>query len=203
MKHSLVMYGGAFNPPHLDHTRIIAQLLEHLADSVLIVPTGKRYDKAYSGVTETDRERMVRLAVEDFGDAVTIDTMFLHGSGETTTLGQAKYLREKYGREIPQVFGSDTIPNMREWDPTGFVATQLPKVFIRRPGFPFETGSVLNFDTLEFESAGYSSTEIRNEITKLDPRDLDTEKLESMLHAKVLDFIMKHQIYFPNDTPVA
>ncbi|MFZ2255185.1 MAG: hypothetical protein WAW59_06000 [Patescibacteria group bacterium] len=47
-KHSLVMYGGAFNPPHLDHTGkdgIIGRLLETITERVIIIPTGKREDK--------------------------------------------------------------------------------------------------------------------------------------------------------------
>lgn len=47
-KSPLVMYGGAFNPPHLDHislTGIVGKLLETVAERVLIIPTGDRSDK--------------------------------------------------------------------------------------------------------------------------------------------------------------
>ncbi len=47
-KYPLVMYGGAFNPPHLDHTGtdgIVGKLLDTLTDRVIIIPTGKRDDK--------------------------------------------------------------------------------------------------------------------------------------------------------------
>lgn len=47
MRHERVMYGGAFNPPHRDHSGIISRLLEEVSDSVLIIPTGKRIDKEY------------------------------------------------------------------------------------------------------------------------------------------------------------
>lgn len=64
-----------------------------------------------------------------------IDTTFLYGTMPTTTLNQAKHLEEKFGREIPQVFGSDVATRMMGWDPTGYVAHRLPKVFIARPGY--------------------------------------------------------------------
>lgn len=68
-KHELIMYGGAFCPPHLDHTGpegIVATLLEDVAEKVLIIPTGKREDKLYDGTSDVDREHMLRLAVEEF-----------------------------------------------------------------------------------------------------------------------------------------
>lgn len=61
---------------------------------------------------------MIRLATEEYGAQVEIDTTFLYGDIPTTTLNQANYLREKYSREIPQVFGSDVAPKMSVWDPT-------------------------------------------------------------------------------------
>ncbi len=189
------MYGGAFNPPHLDHGRIVAELLGNLTDKVLIIPTGRRNDKRYPGVADVDRELMLRLATEDFGDAVEIDTEFLYGSGETTTRIQADYLRRKYGRDIPQVFGSDTVRDMFEWDPTGYVARELPKVFVSRSGYPLDSAGILNFDTVDFESSGLSSTEIRDAISRPPSGRIDRGKLEKMLHANVLDFILKNGIY--------
>jgi len=111
--HEMVMYGGAFNPPHKDHTGIIGKLLESTAEKIIIIPTGKRDDKDYSDVTDKERESMIRLATEEFGKCAIIDTTFLYGDMPTTTLNQARYLEEKYGREIPQVFGSDVAPRMR------------------------------------------------------------------------------------------
>lgn len=60
------MYGGAFNPPHQDHTGIIATLLAHSAQKVIVIPTGKRMDKDYSTVSDQLREDIIRLATEDF-----------------------------------------------------------------------------------------------------------------------------------------
>ena len=64
-------------------------------------------------VSDKDRESMIRLATEEFGNRVVIDTTFLYGNMPTTTLNQAKYLENRYNKEIPQVFGSDVAPKMR------------------------------------------------------------------------------------------
>lgn len=136
---------------------------------------------------------MIRLATEEYGKQVEIDTTFLYGDMPTTTLNQANYLREKYGREIPQVFGSDVAPKMNGWDPTGYVPYRLPKVFIARPGHPIESGSIANYDTIEYESRGFSSTAVRREVERILRGDYSTiEFLQTMIHDKVADFIFQN-----------
>jgi nicotinic acid mononucleotide adenylyltransferase len=79
-KYSLVAYGGAFNPPHLDHTGpdgIIGRLLDTLTERVHIIPTGKRDDKDYHGVSDADRLEMLRFSTAEYGDRVEIDDVLL------------------------------------------------------------------------------------------------------------------------------
>lgn len=191
-----VMYGGAFNPPHHDHTGIVATLLEKVAKKVIIIPTGKRDDKHYSSVSDTFRENMIRLATEDFGDRVIIDTTFLYGDILTTSLNQAQYLQDKYRKEIPHVFGSDVAPQMMSWDPTGYVAHELPKVFISRPGYPIPVGTVSRYSELEYISGGFSSTRVREEVQRIlggegERRDV----LQAMVNSRVCDFILQNRLF--------
>lgn len=86
---------------------------------------------------------------------------------ETTTLAQAKYLRKKYNKDIPQVFGSDVASKMQVWDPTGYVPYQLPKIFVRRSGFEIDKDMVENYHTIDFASHGFSSTEVRREVARI------------------------------------
>ncbi len=197
--HEMVMYGGAFNPPHLDHTGIISKLLEQTAEKVIIIPTGRRDDKSYMDVSDKDRESMIRLATEEFGNRVVIDTTFLYGNMPTTTLNQAKYLENRYNKEIPQVFGSDVAPKMRWWDETGYVANQLPKVFIARPGYAIPPGIVDNYSELEYNSLWHSSTRVREEVAKILTSDRGSiGALTDMIHAKVCDFILQNRLFIPS-----
>lgn len=197
--HEMVMYGGAFNPPHLDHTGIVSKLLEQTAEKVIIIPTWRRDDKSYMDVSDKDRESMIRLATEEFGNRVVIDTTFLYGNMPTTTLNQAKYLENRYNKEIPQVFGSDVAPKMRWWDETGYVANQLPKVFIARPGYVIPTGIVDNYSELEYNSLWHSSTRVREEVAKILASDRGSiGALTDMIHAKVCDFILQNLLFSPS-----
>ena len=71
ISHKLVIYGGAFNPPHLDHVGydgVVGTLLASVAERVLIIPTGKREDKDYGDISDDHRLRLLELATEDFRD---------------------------------------------------------------------------------------------------------------------------------------
>lgn len=79
-KHSIVMYGGAFNPPHLDHTGtdgIIGRLLDTMTEKVVIIPTGKREDKGYHGISDIHRMEMLMRATAAYGERVVIDPVLL------------------------------------------------------------------------------------------------------------------------------
>jgi nicotinic acid mononucleotide adenylyltransferase len=197
-KHEIVMYGWAFCPPHMDHTGpngIVATLLHGVAEKVIIIPTGKREDKSYDWTNDVDRENMLKLAVEDFGSRVEIDTTFLYGDTNTTTLLQASYLRNKYGREIPQVFGSDVAKNMMRWDKSGFVARELPKIFVRRPGFEIDSIEVANFDTIDFASNGFSSTEVRREVARILGWEWKIDSIQNMIQKRVMHYIFENKLF--------
>ncbi|GAB0174472.1 MAG: nicotinate (nicotinamide) nucleotide adenylyltransferase [Candidatus Altimarinota bacterium] len=201
-KSPIVMYGGAFNPPHMDHISkegIVGRLLETVAEKILIIPTGERSDKGYHGISYHNRLEMLRLATEDFRGRVEVDTVCMDGYIDSTTLAQARYLRREYGYDVPQVFGADVAVHMREWDRTGFVAEKLPKIFVTRPGF--EITGVQNYQTLHFVSRGFSSTDIRKDVARILAGKENIEALRKKVHSKVLDYILKNNLF--NEVPHA
>lgn len=57
---------------------------------------------------------------------------------------------------------------MASWDPTGYVAHELPKIFIARPGYDPDMSTVSNYEIfapeVSPEVAGLSSSEVRANI---------------------------------------
>ena len=202
ISHKLVMYGGAFNPPHLDHIGhdgVVGTLLASVAERVLIIPTGKREDKDYGDISDDHRLRLLEIATEDFGDRVEIDPILLSGQIDSTTLAQARYLREKYGYDIPQVFGSDVAPNMKKWDPSGYIARDLPKIFLSRPGFPLDDPTLGNYQEVDFASRGFSSTEVRKCVRDILLGNISTDVLKNRVQKKVLDYILDHRLFLESN----
>lgn len=82
------------------------------------------------------------------------------------------------------------------WDPSGYVAHILPKIFISRPGYPISEGIVSNYSELEYISGGFSSTQVREAVQRI--LSGESEKigaLRSMVHTKVCDFILQNRIF--------
>ena len=197
------MYGGAFNPPHLDHVGhdgVVGTLLASVAERVLIIPTGKREDKDYGDISDDHRLRLLELATEDFGDRVEIDPILLSGQIDSTTLAQARYLREKYGYDIPQVFGSDVASNMKKWDPSGHIARDLPKIFLSRPGFPLDDPTLGNYQEVDFASRGFSSTDVRKSVRDILLGNISVDILKNRVQKKVLDYILDHRLFLESKT---
>ncbi len=194
----LVMYGGAFCPPHLDHFGhqwVLGKLLDAIAERVIIIPTGPRIDKWYHGVSDRQRLDMLHIARADFWEKVEIDTVCMDGYIDSSTIAQAKYLRREYGYDIPQVFGADIAPHMRSWDPSGYIARDLPKIFLSRPGFPLDDLSLGNYQEVDFASRGFSSTEVRKCVRDILLGNRSVDILKDRVQEKVLDYILDHRLF--------
>lgn len=129
-----LIYGGAFDPPHLAHEYIVRTLAErYKPERLLIVPSGERYDKVYKVALE-HRIRILSIFAEDLMDiGVELCDDFMVGRiADGTTLGVDRVFQERYGHSPTQVFGTDVIPNMKVWDPSGRVEREIPKIFVIR-----------------------------------------------------------------------
>lgn len=131
-----IVYGGAFDPPQLAHQHLIEQLNRSFSPKKLIlVPSGPRYDKTYK-VSDEHRQNIIRIFVENLQERIPhielSDDFMLGRIPSTTTLGMDAYFRERLGYSPTQVFGTDVIPDMPKWDPTGHVERKLSKIFVGR-----------------------------------------------------------------------
>lgn len=136
---------------------------------------------------------MLELATQEFGNLVEIDSACMDGYIDSTTMAQVKYLRREYGYDVPQVFGADVAPHMANWDKTGFVAHELPKIFLARPGY--KISGVSNYQTVDFASRGFSSTDVRREVRRILDGDSPVNSLSGIVHEKVLDYILSHRLF--------
>ncbi len=115
-----LIYGGAFNPPHLAHTGVIEELMGHPeTEKVIILPSGTRLDKSF-GISEIHRigmiQAMVRELAAKYTGRVLYDPYFLdHPQIPTTTRNEYAHTQATYGSEVSHVFGSDVLKGMVTW----------------------------------------------------------------------------------------
>lgn len=168
-----IIYGGAFDPPHLAHEHIIRTLAgRYKPERLLIVPSGARYDKVYKIALE-HRVRILSIFAEDLADiGVELCDDFMVGRiADGTTLGVDRVFQGRYGHSPTQVFGTDVIPHMKVWDPSGRVEREIPKIFVLRsrvatPDFSQVDSHQVITPELPPDLTHLSSTEIRENIKR-------------------------------------
>src|SRR4051812_30238185 len=73
----VLMFPGAFNPPHLGHISSLKIAVKNQSfDEIWIVPSGKRDDKNIS-ISYEDRRNLGRLFVEVLSEHVDIPVMLM------------------------------------------------------------------------------------------------------------------------------
>lgn len=168
MPHKIVSYGGAFTPPTIGHKAIIDGLLERgIAKKVLIIPSGPRVDKVYA-YSDSIRRRLLEVFASEFpSGSVELDTTWMDGKWETTTLGMDDVLTERYGYSIPQVFWADVIESMPTWDydenQKNRLLLRLPKIFLSRNGVEMKLDGLGSYEVYDLDVPSASSTLVREQ----------------------------------------
>ena len=130
----IYIFGGAFDPPHVGHTAIVKSILaKKHPEKIIIIPSSARNDKNYA-VSDDHRLVMLRIFVDEIDDErVMIDEYFTRNwEGEMITKDVDLYAREKYGKDIIHIFGTDTLESMPTWDGEGYAAKMIQKLFVPR-----------------------------------------------------------------------
>lgn len=100
-------------------------------------------------------------------------------------------MREKYGHSPTQVFGTDVIPDMKIWDPSGKVEREIPKIFVVRTGTPTPDFSRIDnhltiTPELPHNIAPLSSTEIRKNVKN---------RIFTGLAPRIAEYIAENNLY--------
>lgn len=113
----ILLYGGAFNPPHTGHQRLLAAAIEAVEpDLTLVTPSEVSPHKGTKAAPFFDRMYMSRVFL-DCGGAVKISGMERSGRRRKSyTVKTVKRLRDRYpGAEIFLLIGSDMLFSFDEW----------------------------------------------------------------------------------------
>jgi nicotinate-nucleotide adenylyltransferase len=162
----VILYGGAFNPPTIAHTKVLEACIAY-ADTidaeVWLLPSGTRKDKSII-TTHGDRLELAEALVRSANgkDRVKICAYELDRPGLTQTHVTRSHLRESYpDTEFIWVFGSDSIVSMRSlWIEGDRLWNELEMLIVRRPGCPL--GDLPpKAEVLEIETQNVSSTLVR------------------------------------------
>ncbi|MDD4530698.1 MAG: hypothetical protein PHO80_04070 [Candidatus Gracilibacteria bacterium] len=192
MQEKIAIYGGAFDPPHLVHEKIVKYILDNnYADKVIIAPSGEREDKKYK-VNSIHRKNILDIFMKSLiGYNVEFCDYFMTaGVEDNLTAGVDRYFIHKLGFSPIQVFGTDALASIKEWDAKKRAALIIPKIFIYRGGFDpsnYDLNGIKNYTIIDMDLgkdlANLSSTQIRN------------GGIYHFLNSEIADYIKKNGLY--------
>ena len=160
----VLLFPGAFNPPHLGHVGMLeVALKEGEFDEVWIIPSGKRIDKIISTSYEHRRNLgnlFVTYLQDKFSIPIRLDTTELDDLEGRLTEEILKEIKSNKEVEIIQLIGLDGYLNLRN----SLVGSKEKFLIVRRLGFdlPSDFSETNNVKILSEETSGVSSTEIRS-----------------------------------------
>lgn len=192
------IFGGSFNPPHLGHKKMIADLIsQHFLDKIIIVPVGNYYNKNEM-VDFKDRYKMLRLLFKDMPQ-VEISTVE-NTKSPNYTYQTMDYFKSKFPLDdVYFVLSTDNVMDIKNWKNAEYLIKYHKFVVVDRYGDLFKCvdKSFLknkNFIFTEVIGKNISSTLIRNMLNN----NANYNQLKVIMQKNVLDYISKNNLYKSN-----
>lgn len=180
MTHTLAIYGGSFDPPHIAHTLVCAYVLAaHRVDRLLVVPTVQHpFEKTLSPFAH--RAHMCELAVRDLRrvEVSRIEEQLSAPSLTLHTLQALARLNPDAGLRL--VIGSDLLPETHTWHRFDAISAIAPPIVVPRAGHDSGAGEPALPDI--------SSTEVRRRLRA-------GESVHGLLDPEVEQYAREHGLY--------
>jgi nicotinate-nucleotide adenylyltransferase len=182
LQHTIAIYGGSFDPPHMGHQFACLHLLEALgAQAVWLIPAYEHFfGKRMSGFAHR-LEMCERLALPFNGRVVVskIEEELVRSGSRGKTYELIKYLQTQYpAQKFALVIGSDILQNTQTWFKWDEITQMLPIVVIGREGY--EGG--------EISLPDISSTEVRSCLAL-------RSSVQGLVPLSVLEYISAQSLY--------
>jgi len=181
----IAIFSGSFNPIHNGHLAIARETLaQDAADELwFLVSPQNPLKKNIDLFPETDRLRMVKLAIEDEKGMKASDFEF-HLPRPTYTINTLEKLREYYPEHhFKLLIGGDNLVIFHKWVEYKRITDEFGLIVYPRPEFNIE--NIPQFPNTTIVSApliDLSATEIREKLVK-------GESIKGMVPEKVADFL--------------
>jgi len=192
------IFGGSFDPIHMEHIKIIKNAYQQLdLDELIIVPSFNPPHKLRLCESFKDRVEMIKLSIKDYSWAQVDNIEECLELNNSYTYLVLEELIKKYGRPYALIIGGDSLTNFHKWKYPELITKQTDLAVFSRKGYPdiFKTSQILkkmyscNIYTLNSELEDISSSEIRAMImTGIKRRTL-------FLQEEVLIYIEKKGLY--------
>ncbi|NCN45232.1 MAG: nicotinate (nicotinamide) nucleotide adenylyltransferase [Candidatus Pacebacteria bacterium CG10_big_fil_rev_8_21_14_0_10_36_11] len=189
----IMLFGGAFDPPHLGHQYITKNILDqNIADQVWYVPA-KNHPFAKNMSPAKDRLAMLQFLVAQ-DSRTRIETYELDKEGVSYSYQTLKALSAKYPEhEFSWLIGSDNLAKFHLWgDGNGgdyrIMLGKYKFYVYPRKNFSFSPLYDNMFPLKNMQEIEISSTLIRNQC-------LNDSTIDKLVDPAVVEYIKNNQLY--------
>lgn len=193
------IYGGSFDPPHVEHVKIAENFIKEAGlDKLYVVPANVAPHKPYAHmISGKARLHMLDIAFASLFKAIICDYEINAGGSSYTYLTVERFRKEFPEAEIYFLMGTDMLENFPCWKNPEIILKNAKLFVTGRSGedknraiktFVDKFGSLDRVVFSEFEGEKISSTDIRNRLML----GLD---VDGKLNDEVLEYIKKEGLY--------
>ncbi|MBQ7373187.1 MAG: nicotinate (nicotinamide) nucleotide adenylyltransferase [Clostridia bacterium] len=129
MKKKLVFFGGTFDPPHIEHVKMVEAVEKEISpDKIIIMPTFiPPHKKVFMPASPKNRLEMCKIAFAKINGAVVSDYE-IKQKGKSFSYLTVKHLAEEYSDyEILFLMGTDMLSSFHTWkNPTEILKFATP-----------------------------------------------------------------------------
>ena len=183
------IFGGSFNPIHNGHILLVKYVLGKLhLDKIIVIPVGIPSHRENNLEDENARFHMCKIAFEDI-ENVIISDIEINSNGLSYTYDTLVQVIKIYGKsnQYYEIIGEDSYEYFDKWKNYKEILELSKVVVLSREGYD---GDMINKNIIYLNNPHfkYSSNEIRENLK-------NNLTIENMVPKKVLDFIVKNNLY--------
>ncbi len=191
MKRHIVLFGGAFDPPHFGHLLVIEQALRQLQlDELWLMPSyASTFLKRLS--PSNLRVSLTKLLAKEVNDSrIRLSMIEIDNRMSGSTIETWRYLRTTFPAEWKYSFlmGSDQLKKFHLWEDYELLLNEMQFYVYPRMGYPMEPwfNQMKQLDSEIISDV--SSTEVRNRIRK-------GQQISDLVPRTVEQYIATHLMY--------
>ncbi len=192
------IFGGSFDPVHLEHILIVKNAVKELSlDKLFVVPCSIAPHKiGVETASKQDRLNMLKLAFSD-EEKVEISTYELDNEGVSYTYSTVEHFKKQYvSDELYFIMGSDMLENFPTWKNPELIVKNANLLLVERKIFGKSNEELINkvkslynakISVLNFYGENVSSTYLRTKVKLGLPLDgLASKEVENYIYEKGL-----------------
>ena len=195
----ILLFGGAFDPPHKGHISILTEASQYTDfDKIIVMPTGTPTHKKNCTAPFDVRVAMAKAAFENIGENVEVSDYEGKNIGDDYTYLTLRYLKEKYSNpQIYMLIGSDSLLSFSRWKNSEEILSNCtPVVFAREEGLETQ----INAEIAKIKSMGGNGVYIPYRVHDVSSSEFRSGRLgDSILSPAVEEITDTYHIYSADD----